>query len=354
MIDTPAIIDCDIHPGISGMGALLPYLDDYWSEQITNRQINALGLASYPPSAPLSCREDWRAKNGAPPSTLQEMQALALDPFGIDIAICNPLYGGQVAHNWHMGNAICAAVNEWLAREWLDGDARLRGSIVVSSADPQTAVAEIEKHAADRRFVQVMLLVGNEMTLGRRQYWQIYEACERHGLPLALHAGTMYTHPISSVGWPTHQLQEYASMPQLFAMQLQSLLTEGVFEKFPDLTFVLLESGVTWLTPYMWRSEKGWKGLRGEVPWMAKPPSAEILSRVRLSTQPSDGDGTAADFEDFVDQLGSDALLLFATDFPHAQFEGGAVLPEGLAPDLVRRIQSDNPIKTYKRLTETV
>ena len=45
-------IDCDLHPAMPGMPALLPYLDDYWRDQFSNRHIDQLPftLSSYPPS----------------------------------------------------------------------------------------------------------------------------------------------------------------------------------------------------------------------------------------------------------------------------------------------------------------
>ena len=39
----------------------------------------------------------------------------SLDPFNTRAAICNMLYGGQVAVSETMGAAICSAVNDWLA-----------------------------------------------------------------------------------------------------------------------------------------------------------------------------------------------------------------------------------------------
>ena len=51
------------------------------------------------------------------------MQRDALDAFGISLAICNPLTGGQVAVSESMGAAICAAVNDWIIEHWLDRDA---------------------------------------------------------------------------------------------------------------------------------------------------------------------------------------------------------------------------------------
>jgi predicted TIM-barrel fold metal-dependent hydrolase len=53
---------------------------------------------------------------------------------------------------------------------------------------------------------------------------------------------------------------------------LNSLVTEGVFNKFPRLKVVLMESGVTWLPAYFWRINKTWRGVRAETPWLDRPP----------------------------------------------------------------------------------
>jgi uncharacterized protein len=45
-------------------------------------------------------------------------------------------------------------------------------------------------------------------------------------------------------------------------------------------------------------------------------------------------------------------LLLFSTDYPHWQFDDDAALPEGMSPELVRKIMIDNPYATYGRLKE--
>ena len=45
-------VDCDIHPAVPGMTALLPYLYDHWREQITCRGIDGLDPSSYPPRVP--------------------------------------------------------------------------------------------------------------------------------------------------------------------------------------------------------------------------------------------------------------------------------------------------------------
>ena len=55
-----------------------------------------------------------------------------------------------------------------------------------------------------------------------------------------------------------------------------------------------------------------------------------------------------------LDHMDSDQLLLFSTDYPHWQFDGDAVLPEGLSSELVQKIMIENPEQTYPRLREAV
>lgn len=346
-------IDCDIHPGVPRMEVLLPYMSDYWREQFVTREIDGAELASYPPTSPLACRPDWREPGTKPASSLCNVQTNALDGLQVDLAICNPLYGGQVSMSEHMGTALCAATNDWIRNDWLDQDKRLRSSIVVAAQDPVSAAQEIDRCAGDRRFVQVLLLVANELMLGRRYYWPIYEAAQRHGLPIGIHAGSMYRYATTPTGWPTHLFQDYASAPQMFSAQVQSLLSEGVFDKFPDLNFVLIESGVGWVLPYMWRSTKTWRGIRGEVPWMKRATIDVVRERIKLTIQPFDGPDAGPALERFIEQLGNDEMLLFSSDYPHWHFEGNDPMPAGLPADLVKKICWDNPIKTYSRLQES-
>src|SRR3954447_18537761 len=110
------------------------------------------------------------------------MKRHALDAFGVGFGICNPLYGVQMVFSEDMADAFCRALNDWLVKEWLDKDARLRGSIVVSGEGVEKSVAEIERCAKDKRFVQVLMLVMGDTPLGKRAWWPIYAAAERLGL----------------------------------------------------------------------------------------------------------------------------------------------------------------------------
>lgn len=343
-------VDCDVHPAVPDIKALLPYLDTYWREQVVVRGIDTVDPASYPPKNPLTGRQDWRTPGEKPGTSLEHLQATVLDGFGTSLAICNVLYGAPFVYSADMAAGLCRATNDWLAREWLDRDPRLRGSILVPLNDPQLAVEEIERVAPDRRFVQVLFWAMTEVPLGRRQNWPVYQAAARHGLPIGIHAGSTYRNAPGYNGWSSYFIEDTAAQVQAFQGQLLSLIYEGTFAKIPDLKVVLLESGVTWLPNFMWRAVQTWRAARMEVPWVDRAPDEIVREHVRVTTQPFDAPADPAIVERLLQQIGSDDMLLFSSDYPHWQFDGDAVVPPGLPEGVVRRMKVDNPLETYPRL----
>jgi uncharacterized protein len=345
-------IDCDVHPTVPDIKALAPYLDDHWRDAVEERGIPSLESISYPPNAPLTARPDARRKGGYAGSSPDELCGQVLGRWGADLAILNCLYGVQLVFNEDMAAAFARALNTFIATEWLDRAPGLRASIVVPLQNVEHAVDEIERWAPDRRFVQVMVLAMGEVPLGRRQLWPIYAAAARHGLPIGIHAGSAYRHPVTSLGWPSYHIEDYAAQSQAFQSQVASLIAEGVFAKFPELKVVLIESGVTWLPGFLWRFSKFWRGLRPEVPWVDRSPAEIVRDHFRLTVQPLDGPADPDAVERAIDHLRSDDMLLYASDYPHWQFDGDDPMPPGIPAGLRRKILVDNPIATYTRLKD--
>ncbi len=342
-------IDCDVHPTVPGWAALTPYLEAFWRDSVEERGIGTLESISYPPGAPLTARADFRGADTLAAASVADLKPV-FDRWGADIAILNCLYGIQLVFNEDMAAAFARALNDWIAKEWLDRDPRLRASIVVPLQNVEHAVDEIERRAPDRRFVQVLLLAMGEVPLGRRALWPLYAAAERHQLPIGIHAGSAYRNPVTALGWPSYYIEDYAAQSQGFQSQVASLVSEGVFAKFPALKVVLIESGVTWLPAFLWRFAKFWRGIRTEVPWVDRSPAEIVRDHIRLTLQPLDGPDAPEEVERIIEHLRSDDVLLYSSDFPHWQFDGDAVMPAGIPPGLERKILVDNPLKTYNRL----
>lgn len=167
-------------------------------------------------------------------------------------------------------------------------------------------------------FVQVLLPVHSEVPYGKRQYFPIYDAAAECGVPIGIHFGGLTVTAPTSSGWPSLYIDEYVGMSQIFQSQVLSLIAEGVFERFPDLKVVLVESGFTWLPALMWRLDKEWKGFRREVPWVRELPSTYIRRHFRATVQPVDvPPGDIVQLRRVVDQIGSGNLLMFSSDYPH-------------------------------------
>jgi predicted TIM-barrel fold metal-dependent hydrolase len=71
---------------------------------------------------------------------------------------------------------------------------------------------------------------------------------------------------------------------------------------------------------------------------------------VRLTTQPFDAPSDPEQVERLIEHLRSDAILLYASDFPHWQFDGDDTVPAGIPAALRHKILVENPLATYDRL----
>ena len=347
----PPAIDCDVHVAVPSMRSLMPYLDAYWYDSFVSRAIDrtSFNLTGDSPDAPVSARPDWRPGEGRPGSDLSLLQSKALDTFGTSVAIANCIHGGIALHSTDMAAAICGAVNDWVREHWLDKEPRLRASILVPQNSPAQAVEEIERLAEDTRFVQVLMLAGNKELLGKRSQWPIYDAAVRNNMTIGVHAGTLYHHPVATA-YGSYQVEDYMAQAFAFESQVLSLVSEGVFQKFPDLKVVFMESGVTWLPACLWRFNKTWRGVRPETPWVKQLPADIVRDHIRMTIQPFDAPDMAEGLQYWVDQVGSSDMLLFSTDFPHWHFEGTDAMPLPGDSELARKILFDNPLATYQRL----
>lgn len=342
-------IDCDVHPRAPYLRELMPHFDAHWADTARYRDVLMRELTSFPPNAPLMRRPDWGVA-GESGATLETLRAQVLDRWRLRAAILNPMFAGAMMHDPHLGTALCRAHNDWIASEWLDKDARLRASIVINLGRPENAAAEVERVALDRRFVQVIVPVQTEIPLGRSVHKPIFEALVRHNLPLGIHAGSMFRNPASQSGFYSTFSEDYTAHISAFTAQVANIVSEGVFAEYPDLKIVLIESGVTWMPPFMWRFSKDWRGVRNEVPWVDRSPADMMRDHVRLTTQPFDA--PAGVVAKIVQQLGSSDMLLFSSDYPHWHFDGDAAISDGMPEEQVGKMLIDNVLATYPRLGE--
>ncbi len=343
------VIDSDLHCEVPSIETLVPYLSDYWQEQIRQTGFKGPVDAAYPASAQLSARPDTATSGTSRDADLLSLRSQVLDPLHISYAILTCAYAVDSLHNPYAAAALASAVNDWQCAAWLDQEPRLRGSLLIPSQDTDLAVAEIERLGTHPSIVQVLLPARSAAPYGNRRFHPIYAAATHHDLVVGIQFGGAPGNPPTPVGWPSFYLEEYAGMASVFQSHLLSLVSEGVFDRFPSLRVALIESGCTWLPSLLWRFDKEWKGLRREIPWVRQPPSTYIREHVRLTLAPFDAPPDPQYVLQFVDQVGSEDLLMFATDYPHWHDD---TLPDahldGLPAALRQKMLYDNARTLYR------
>ncbi len=342
------LIDCDVHNTVPRVEALFPYLPPHWVEHVRQSVFKGAGASYYPKNAPVAARPGSVPPDGPAGSSLALLREQVLDPLGVEVAILTCLYAIDSLHNPEAAAAFASAVNDWQIAEWLDREPRLRASIVVPVQLPELAAREIDRVGDHPGFVQVLLPARSEHPYGSRLFHPLWAAIARRGLVAGIHFGGAPGNPPFPSGWPSYFFEEYAGMAQVFQSQLASIVSEGVLDLFPTTRIALIEGGFTWLPAFMWRFDKEWRNLRQLVPWVKRAPSAYLREHVRLTVQPLDAPPTTEDLLDTIAQLGSDELLLFATDYPHRHAADPlqAFLPH-LPAALARKIRGENARALY-------
>jgi predicted TIM-barrel fold metal-dependent hydrolase len=335
------IVDADVHAVVPSLDALRPHLSAQWIEFIEERAIgDPFGVpVAYPPHLPTTSRPDLRPADGRPAgSDVALLREHVLDPLDVDFAVVTCSYGIDSIRHPDFAAALASAVNDWLVAEWLDREPRLRASIVVPARHPDQMVREIRRCGADPRFVQVHLPVRSDRPYGNRIWHPVLAEIAAHDLVLGLHWGGTPDGPPTPTGWPSWFVEEYAAEQQVYMAQLTSLIGEGAFQAVPELRVAVAEIGFAWLPSLAWRLEKEWKGLRRDIPWVQQPPTELIREHFRFTIAPADM-GPAESMADIVRWLGSEDMLMFASDYPHAHEVPVAalldVMPEAMRPRLM-------------------
>ncbi len=270
-------IDCDVHVAPASFEALFPYLSDYWRQYITEAGIRLTDVAhAYPPGIATPV-----------PSSYEELSERVLDDPGLRFVVLNCLTGFETHRNPYYAAAVASAINDWMRDEMLSRDERLRASLVVSTVATEDAVAEIERVGDDPRFVQVLLPVRSDLPWGQKGNHPIFAAARERSMHVGLHAWGRAGKAATPSGFTTTYLEDYVGNQPIAQAQVLSFVSEGVFERFPELRVVLSECGFAWLPALLWRFDKDWKGVWREVPWVKRRPSEYVREYFSFTTAPA-------------------------------------------------------------------
>jgi predicted TIM-barrel fold metal-dependent hydrolase len=345
-------IDTDVHCAPANMDALMAYMDAYWKEYVEGAQLRLSPTLAdaYPVGAPTTATDEARQSGQFPPRNVVTLREQVLDRWDLRYAILNCVSSFDVSRNLYFEAALCSAVNDWLRAEWLDQDDRLRASMVLPTLDAEAAVAEIERVGSDPRFVQVLLPVRSvDVRYGNKRFHPLLEAAAAHDLVVCLHAWGRPGNAPTVTGFTHTYLEDYLSNSQVIAQgQVVSLVTEGVFDRFPSLRVCFAECGFSWLPPLLWRFDKDWKAVWREVPWVREAPTKYVRRHVRATTEPAHLPRDPQQVAEVMEMLGGRDFLMYASDYPHDHGPGALRLFAALDEEAREAVLRGNATAFYR------
>jgi predicted TIM-barrel fold metal-dependent hydrolase len=268
-------------------------------------------------------------------SFIPEDRGRALDLLGFSSQLVfNTFHNGRLHDMEHADADLAYAAARAHNRGMLDfcgADPRLLPSLYVPLVDPQRAVA-----ATDEALVQgaAALLVASgcppRSSPSHTDLFGVWARAEEAGIPVVFHVGGTGTlvdpnyfvngkpvPPDFHGGEENFRSVDYMGIPGPPAQTLATMIFDGVFERFPDLRFGVIEQGAIWVPSWIRQMEAAFEAfVRHEerLRVLSLKPTEYVRRQVRFTPYPTEDVGW------IIDQSGPE-LCMFSSDYPHV--EGG-------------------------------
>ena len=260
--------------------------------------------------------------DGAPFGAMDPVERLArLDLEGLERCFVYPTLGVLwivECEDEELTQAYARAYNRWIVDFCADSGGRLLPVAQLSLGDPEAAERELRRAAADGAVgVWVPPFLQNRQEPGHPDQDRVFAAAQELGLPFGIHPSfePKWAAPGRFPGLRGRAHSFFENMISADAVRhaFASLFQHAIFERFPELRVVVLESGASWIGYYLDRmdalhaSPQG-AGLRARLP---EPPSFYFRRQCYISGDPDERTLAA-----IIPLVGEDRFF-WASDFPH-------------------------------------
>ena len=241
--------------------------------------------------------------------------------------------------------ALARAYNAWLVDFWLGKDDGFRGAVLAPHHSPEAAAEEIRRYAGHPQVACVFLpSCCVDPLYGNRRYDPVYDAAQECGLPVVLHAVTAINpvFPFNLQGFETAFMAHAASHTFASIVNAMSMLETGVPVRFPNLRIAFTEGGVGWVPWLGMKLDKEYGERRREVPLLTERPS-HYLQRMFFATQPIEEPEHLQDMATLLGLFDGENNVVFASDWPHHDFDHpDKVLQIPVSDEVRRKIMGGN------------
>jgi predicted TIM-barrel fold metal-dependent hydrolase len=244
-----------------------------------------------------------------------------LDAEGIDAVVLYTTVGllwEAELKDPELSQAYTRAYNRWIC-EFCSDSPRLVPTAHLSLSDPEAAARELERAVGEgARGVYVAPFTHDGRPVGHPSNDPVFAAAQDLDVPFAIHPTfePQWTKGARMGTWENvKQLRLLASVTASDGVrhQFTTLFDYGVFDKFPQLKVLVLESGGGWIGYWLDRIDAvyGHTFIGKKVPLQDKP-SDYFRERIWISCDPDE-----RTIPSLAERFGADRFL-WASDFPHA------------------------------------
>jgi uncharacterized protein len=301
---------------------------------------------NFTPEKRLARYGEMARRNFDPPSML-----MGMDIEGIDLSITyDPLYAFWVDRiDPALAAAMVRAYNRWICVFSAEAGGRIRGAAPLPIMDVDLSLQELDfAWNLGMRAFWVRPNPINGRLLGDRAYDRLYAALEERDAPFSIHEGSGACLPsIGADRFFKHVDAHACCHPMEQQMAMLSMMTGGVFDRFPKLRVGFMESGCSWLPYWLYRMDEHVQ-LTGakELPDLKALPSEYFRRQCYIACEPDE------ELLRFVVEALGDDNILFSSDFPHPDCKYPHILDsflglKGISDESKRKILAVNAARFY-------
>jgi uncharacterized protein len=292
---------------------------------------------------------------GAAFGTMDAKERVALlDREGLARAVLYPTLGlvwGAELRDLELASAYCRAYNRWIADFCRDSGGRLVPIAHLNLADAEEAARELERAIKDGckgAFVHIFTL--NRKPHGHTDHDRVFAVAQDLNVPVALHPSAEdpawgVHHRFDNIEWSSWF--GYASGGSSIMQTLANFFAYGVFDRFPRLKLVVLESRAGWIGYFLDSADAVYKRAAiGGTCLLDQPPSFYFKRQCYISADPDE-----RSIASLTKVVGEDKFF-WASDYPHPDHPSGYVeelrgLVDGMTPAARRGVLGENVAKVY-------
>ena len=221
----------------------------------------------------------------------------------LPVDIAEGLYEAYARYMWE----FCAA-----------DPSRLKSALLVTGRSPEWSANHIKANASQPSLASVMVTLPQGLPIDDPDLEPIWSALADADLPL-LHHSFFYEPPYFPGYrdvWDNIVVARSAAHPWGAQLIVAYLLLSGVFDRYPNLRIGFSETGVGWLPQWLRRLDMQSRHLVASGPALKRRPSEYAQAgNVYCGIELYEGEEVAR----FVNETLGDGVLMYQSDYPHAQ-----------------------------------